>query len=78
MTKELFKADPVEVAEVIAAIGSDVGQEDLKSAFMSVSDATKLYLMSKGLLLTMINLEFGVDDQEVWDRVSLLELDTIA
>lgn len=72
MTNELFKADPIEIAEAITSISSGMSQESFKADLMSISDATKLYLMSKGLLLTMINLELDVNDQEVWDSVATL------
>lgn len=56
--------------EVVDAI-QELHKLDDKEAFvekaMSYSDDTKVYFITKGLLLTLLELEFDVTAAEVWE-----------
>jgi len=72
MTKTRLQPDLMEVADAILSSSEGLTAESLTERLMSYSEATKAYLMTKGLLMQLIGLEFDVQDQEVWQAVAFV------
>lgn len=72
MTKKPIEPNVVEIADAIVSSSEGLTAEQLTERLMSYSEATKAYLMTKGLLMQLITLEFDVQDQEVWEAVAIV------
>lgn len=72
MTKTLLQPDLMEVADAILSSSEGLTAESLTERLMSYSEATKTFLMTKGILMVLIGLEFDVQDQEVWEAVAFV------
>lgn len=73
MTKKLVEPDLMEIADAIVSSSEGLTAEQLTERLMSYSDETKAYLMTKGLLMQLIALEFDVQDKDIWAAVELVD-----
>lgn len=73
MTRKLIEPDVVEIADAIVSSSEGLTADQLTERLMSYSDETKAFLMTKGLLMTLIGLEFDVQDHEVWQAVAFVD-----
>ena len=72
MTQKLLEPNLMEIADAIMSSSKGLTPEQLTAKLMSYSEATKAYLMTKGLLMQLIGLEFEVQDQEIWEAVAFV------
>ena len=72
MTQKLLEPNLMEIADAIMSSSKGLTPEQLTAKLMSYSEATKAYLMTKGLLMQLIGLEFDVLDQEIWEAVAFV------
>lgn len=72
MTKKFIEPDVEEIADAIVSSSEGLTTEQLVVRFLSYSDETKAYLMTKGLLMQLIALEFDVLDKEIWEAVAIV------
>lgn len=73
MTKKLIEPNVMEIADAIMSSSEGLTAEQLTAKLMSYSEATKAYLMTKGLLMQLISLEFEVQDHEIWESVAFVD-----
>ena len=73
MTKAYIQPNVEEIADAIVSSSEGLTAEQLTERFLSYSEATKAYLMTKGLLMQLIALEFNVLDKDIWEAVSLVK-----
>lgn len=73
MTKKLVEPNLMEIADAIVSSSEGLTAEQLTERLMSYSDETKAYLMTKGLLMQLIALEFDVLDKDIWAAVALVD-----
>jgi len=72
MTKKLVEPNLMEIADAIVSSSEGITAEQLTERLMSYSDETKAYLMTKGLLMQLIGLEFDVLDKDIWEAVAIV------
>lgn len=72
MTRKLIEPDVVEIADAIVSSSEGLTSEQLIERLMSYSEATQAYLMTKGLLMQLIALEFDVLDKDIWEAVAIV------
>lgn len=72
MTKKLVEPNLMEIADAIVSSSEGLTAEQLTERLMSYSDETKAYLMTKGLLMQLIGLEFDVLDKDIWEAVAII------
>lgn len=72
MTRKLIEPDLMEIADAIVSSSEGLTPEQLTERLMSYSEATKAYLMTKGLLMQLITLEFDVLDKDIWEAVAIV------
>ena len=73
MTKALVEPKVEEIADAIVSSSEGLTAEQLAERFLSYSKETQAYLMTKGLLMQLIALEFEVLDREIWEAVSIVK-----
>lgn len=73
MTKKLVEPNLMEIADAIVSSSEGLTAEQLTERLMSYSDETKAYLMTKGLLMQLIGLEFDVLDKDIWEAVAIVD-----
>ena len=73
MTKAYIVPKVEEVADAIVSSSEGLTTEQLTDRFLSYSKETQVYLMTKGLLMQLIALEFNVLDKDIWEAVSLVK-----
>jgi len=73
MTKKFIEPKVEEVADAIISSSEGLTAEQLTERFLSYSKETQAYLMTKGLLMQLIALEFEVLDREIWEAVSIVK-----
>lgn len=72
MTRKLIEPDVVEIADAIVSSSEGLTADQLTERLMSYSEATQAYLMTKGLLMQLIALEFDVLDKDIWEAVAIV------
>lgn len=72
MTKKLIEPKVEEVADAIISSSEGLSAEEMTERLLSYSKETQAYLMTKGLLMQLIALEFNVQDKEIWDAVAMV------
>lgn len=72
MTRKLIEPDVVEIADAIVSSSEGLTADQLTERLMSYSEATQAYLMTKGLLMQLIALEFNVLDKDIWEAVAIV------
>lgn len=77
MTKKLVEPNLMEIADAIVSSSEGLTAEQLTERLMSYSDETKAYLMTKGLLMQLIGLEFDVLDREIWEAVAIVNMEDL-
>ena len=77
MTKKLVEPKVEEIADAIISSSEGLTAEQLVTRFMSYSDETKAYLMTKGLLMQLIALEFNVLDKDIWEAVAIVNMEDL-
>ena len=72
MTEKLVEPKVEEIADAIISSSEGLTAEKLVARFLSYSDETKVWLMTKGLLMQLIALAFDVLDKDIWEAVSIV------
>ena len=72
MTKKFIEPKVEEVADAIVSSSEGLSAEEMTERLLSYSKETQAYLMTKGLLMQLIALEFNVQDKEIWDSVAMV------
>lgn len=72
MTKAYIQPNVEEIADAIVSSSEGLTAEQLTERFLSYSKETQVYLMTKGLLMQLIALEFEVLDREIWEAVAIV------
>lgn len=72
MTKKFIEPKVEEVADAIISSSEGLSAEEMTERLLSYSKETQAYLMTKGLLVQLIALEFNVQDKEIWDAVAMV------
>lgn len=73
MTKKFIEPKVEEIADAIVSSSEGLSAEEMTERLLSYSKETQAYLMTKGLLMQLIALEFNVQDKEIWEAVSLVK-----
>lgn len=73
MTKTYIEPNVEEIADAIVYSSEGLTPEQLTERLMSYSKETQAYLMTKGLLMQLIALEFEVLDREIWEAVAIVK-----
>jgi len=72
MTKVYIEPKVEEIADAIVSSSEGLTDEQLAERFLSYSKETQVWLMTKGLLMQLIALEFNVLDKDIWEAVSIV------
>lgn len=78
MTKKLVEPKVEEIADAIISSSEGLTVEQLATRFLSYSDETKVWLMTKGLLMQLIALEFDVLDKDIWEAVAIVNMENLS
>lgn len=72
MTKKFIEPKVEEIADAIISSSEELSAEEMIERLLSYSKETQAYLMTKGLLMQLIALEFEVQDKEIWEAVAIV------